>query len=105
VELLVLVLLEPAGDGVTAEEDPEVVAESGPISWILGCAVSTGLRSTSADDEEVAAVNMGYTSGKENTREIIGWIAMFRAGEAPNLRPLPPQRFLKWAGEPFWFSG
>jgi hypothetical protein len=104
VELLVLVLLEPAGDGVTAEEDPEVVAESGPISWILGCAVSTGLRSTSADDEEVAAINMAHTSGKETTKEMIGSIAMFKTAGAPSLDTLPPERFLNWAREPFWFS-
>jgi hypothetical protein len=104
VELLVLALLERAEDGVTAEEDPEVVPERGPISWILGCAVSTGLRSTGTDDEEVAAINMAHTSGKETTKEVIGWIAMSKTAEAPNLCPLPPERFLNSAREPFWFS-
>jgi hypothetical protein len=105
VELLVLVLLELVKDGVTAEEDPEVVAGRGPISWILGCAISIGLRSTGTDDEEVAAINMAYTSGKETTKEIIGWITMFNSAGAPSLRKLPPERFLNWARGPFWFSG
>jgi hypothetical protein len=81
------------------------VAERGPISWILGCAITTGLRSTGTDDEEVAAINMAYTSGKETAKEMIGWIAMLKTEEALNLRPLPPQRFLNWAKGPFWFSG
>jgi hypothetical protein len=66
VELLALVLLELAGAGATAAEDPEVVLGRGPISWILVRPVSTGLRSTGADDEEIAAINMAYTSGEEN---------------------------------------
>ena len=75
---------------MTADEEPDVVAERGLISWILGCAIDTGLRSAGADDEEFAAINMGYTSGKETTGEIIGWIAMSKTEQAPNLRPLPP---------------
>jgi hypothetical protein len=104
VELLVPVSLEPAEDGATAGEEPWVRAARGTLSWILGCAITTGFRSTGADDEEVAAINIAHTSGKETTRSIIGWVAMFNAAGTVNLRPPPQQRFLKWATVPFWFS-
>jgi len=71
-ELLVPVAPELAEDGA-AEEDAET---GGLISPDLGCAISTGLRSTGADDEEIAAINIACTSIRETTGEIIGWIAI-----------------------------
>jgi len=103
VELLVLVWLELAEEGAAAEEDPGVVATMEPTEWILGCAITPGLRGTGADDEEIAAINMIYTSGKETTKEINGRIAMCNSAGTLNLRP-QPQRFLNWVRQPFWFS-
>jgi hypothetical protein len=105
VELLVPVSLGPAEDGATAAEDPGVRAARGTLSRIRGCAITTGFRSTGADDEEVVGINIAHTSGKKTTRSIIGWIAMFNAAETVNLRSPPLQPFLNRATGPFWISG